>query len=248
MQLQGCEDLTSAGGSSTSGLSGGRDELPTSTSTPLPPLLPGTLFILRQPSFPGKPSIKHLPDIHSFGQLSRMHHCQTVLAETPINSQGSLLPSLGCPPRAAGHLCRGVRGNGLAGRLAASAGAKAFQTPGTSESQRLVATWLPSRPGFCTAGQRLYFWAGMLSSETVRALGMRGHNYPSRLTPIAMNGSTPFSAAVIVAVCLAADSKARVYLGLPPERLETASLSPSLSPFFFLMKGKGKVCFCRFVG
>lgn len=84
----------------------------------------------------------------------------------------------------------------------------------------------------------------MLSSETVRALGIRGHNYPSKLTPIEMNGSTPFSAGVIVAVCLAADSKARVYLGLQPERLETASLPLSL----FLIKGKGKFCFCRFVG
>lgn len=77
---------------------------------------------------------------------------------------------------------------------------------------------------------------------------MRGHNYPSRLTPIAMNGSTPFSAAVIVAVCLAADSKARVYLGLQPERLETASLSLSLSPFFFFNKRKRKGLFLQICG
>jgi len=130
--------------------------------------------------------------------------------------------------RAAGRLCRGVGGNGHAERLRASAGAKVFQTPDTSKSQRLIATRLPSHPGFCTAGQRLYLWAGKFSSETVRALGIRGHNYPSKLTPIEMNGSTPFSAGVIVAVCLAADSKARVYLGLRPERLETASLPLSL--------------------
>lgn len=118
-----------------------------------------------------------------------------------------------------------------------------FQTPGTSKSQRLIATQLPSHPGFCTAGQRLYLWAGMLSSETVRALGIRGHNYSSKLTPIEMNGSTPFSAGVIVAVCLAADAKAGVYLGLQPERLENASL-----PLSFFNKRKRKVCFCRFVG
>lgn len=137
----------------------------------------------------------------------------------------------------------GADGRGLAERLGASAGAKAFQTPGTSRSQRLIATRLPSHPGFCTAGQRLYLWAGMLSSETVRALGIGGHNYPSKLTPIEMNGSTPFSAGVIVAVCLAARSKARVYLGLQPEKLETASLSSS-----FLNKRKKKVLLVQICG
>lgn len=66
-------------------------------------------------------------------------------------------------------------------------------------------------------------WFELLASE--------GHNYPSKLTPIEMNGSTPFSAGVIVAVCLAVDSKGRVYLGLQPERLESAS--PSLVLYFF---------------
>lgn len=140
----------------------------------------------------------------------------------------------------------GAYGRGLAERLGASARAKAFQTPGTSISQRLIATRLPSHPGLCTAGQRLYLWAGILNGETVRALGIGGHNYPSKLTPIEMNGSTPFSAGVIVAVCLAADSKARVYLGLQPERLETTSLP--LFFLFFLIRGKGKFCFCRLVG
>lgn len=123
-------------------------------------------------------------------------------------------------------------------------GTKTLQTPGTIKSQRLIATWLPSHPGFCTASQRLYLWAGIFSSEMARALGIRGHNYPSKLTPIEMNGSTPFSADVIVAVCLAADSKARVYLGLQPERLENASI-----PFsHFVNKRKREVFFCRFVG
>lgn len=86
----------------------------------------------------------------------------------------------------------------------------------------------------------------MLSSETVRALGIRGHNYPSKLTPIEMNGSTPFSAGVIVAVCLAADLKA----SLPwfATRKARNHLFPSLSLFFFFNKRKRKVCFCRFVG
>lgn len=54
-------------------------------------------------------------------------------------------------------------------------------------------------------------------------LASGGHNYPSKLTPIEMNGSTPFSEGVIVAVCLAVDSEERVYLGLQSERLESAS-------------------------
>lgn len=86
----------------------------------------------------------------------------------------------------------------------------------------------------------------MLSSETVRALGIRGHNYPSKLTPIEMNGSTPFSAGVIVAVCLAADFKA----SLPwfATRKARNHLFPSLSLFFFLIKGKGMFAFADLWG
>lgn len=73
---------------------------------------------------------------------------------------------------------------------------------------------------------------GCSAVKWLELLASGGHNYPSKLTPIEMNGSTPFSAGVIVAVCLATGSKKRVYLGLQPERLESASPSLFLSFFF----------------
>lgn len=48
---------------------------------------------------------------------------------------------------------------------------------------------------------------GCSAVKWLELLASGGHNYPSKLTPIEMNGSTPFSAGVIVAVCLAVDSK-----------------------------------------
>lgn len=81
----------------------------------------------------------------------------------------------------------------------------------------------PARGFICGLGCSAVKWLELLASG--------GHNYPSKLTPIEMNGSTPFSAGVIVAVCLAVDSKGRVYLGVQPEMLESAS--PSLLLSFF---------------